>query len=61
LNNLICIFFGHKDDRITFGEIKDFIKIQYQDVTLAYMKRCIRCGDIYIKAVDRLRHKGTHK
>ena len=55
MNNIICIFFGHKDDEITFtGSFHLTLSYTMDDgknFPLANFKKCERCGGIYLNSL----------
>jgi len=50
MKNLLCIFFGHKDDEITFQE-KDYIRFSHHNIPLGYIKMCERCNELFIETL----------
>lgn len=55
MNNLICIFFGHKDDKLLFE--KDKLSITNCDITIARFTMCKRCNTVYLRTVKVLEMK----
>ena len=54
MKNIICIFFGHVPKSTKwFGEIGDreYLSINYNDIPLAYFKKCSRCDEIFIDTI----------
>jgi len=49
LNNLICLFCGHKDDKILFE--KDKLTITNTDVPIARFTMCRRCSTVYLRTI----------
>jgi hypothetical protein len=48
MNNLICIFFGHKDDEVTL-RAGTSLDIVVNDIVYAQFRRCKRCKQIYFQ------------
>lgn len=49
MNNLICIFFGHKDDELLLRPPNE-ITIVVNSIKYAEFRRCTRCMQIYLKS-----------
>ena len=50
MNNLICIFFGHKDDKLLFE--KDKLTITNHGIGFARFTMCKRCSTVYLRTLD---------
>lgn len=48
MNNLICVFFGHKDDRILLRPPRE-ITVVVENIEYAKFRRCKRCKNIYLQ------------
>jgi len=48
MNNLICIFFGHKDDVLLLRPPTE-ITVVVNNIKYAQFKRCERCKQIYLE------------
>jgi len=48
MNNLRCIFFGHKDDELLLRP-PDEITIVVNNIKYAQFRRCKRCTEIYLE------------
>ena len=48
MNNLICVFFGHKDDEILLRPPTQ-INVVVNDIEYAKFKRCGRCKQIFLE------------
>jgi len=48
MNNLICIFFGHKDDGVTLRPGTD-LEVVVNNIVYAQFRRCRRCKQIYFQ------------
>ncbi len=52
MNNLICIFFGHKDDEILLKPGTE-LSVIVNGIIYAHFRRCARCKQIFFQtAVD---------
>lgn len=49
MNNLICVFFGHKDDRKLLGG-KSYIDVVVNNIIYAHYRRCKRCKVIFFQS-----------
>ena len=52
MNNLICVFFGHKDDKLLFENEKDRMTIINNDIDIARFTMCKRCNTVYLRTLD---------
>ena len=56
MNNIICIFFGHKDDKLTFQgdyQLKITHTVDFKEYILANFRCCGRCEQIYLQTHPR--------
>ena len=49
MNNLICVFFDHKDDELLLRP-PDEINIVVNNIEYAKFKRCKRCKKIFLQS-----------
>ena len=49
MNNLICIFFGHKDDELLLRPPNE-ITVVVNNIQYAKYKRCKRCTQIFLQS-----------
>ncbi len=49
MNNLKCIFFGHKDDHLLFE--KDTLTITNLNIEIARFTMCDRCKTVYLRTL----------
>ncbi len=49
MNNLKCIFFGHKDDHLLFE--KDTLTITNLNIDIARFTMCVRCNTVYLRTL----------
>ncbi len=49
MNNLICIFRGHKDDKLLFE--KDTLTITSHNISIARFTMCKRCSTVYLRTL----------
>jgi len=50
MNNPICLFFGHKDDKLLFES--DTLTITNCDVPIARFTMCKRCNTVYLRTLE---------
>ena len=55
MNNLICIFFGHKDDKLLFE--KDTLTLTNTDIEIARFTMCKRCRTVYLRTLKGVESK----
>ncbi len=51
MNNLICIFFGHKDNKKFDNE--DSLTVDLYKIPMSYIKQCKRCKRCYFERVEK--------
>jgi len=49
MNNLICVFFGHKDDKLLLRPPHE-IAIVVNSIRYANYRRCTRCNQIFLQS-----------
>ena len=60
MNNLICIFFGHIDDKITFP-MDDRISVEHTGIVLGSIKMCERCDKMFLETLPKNMRKEKSK
>ena len=51
MNNLICVFFGHREDNLMFREGQDELFIVNNGVRIANFRLCKRCTQVFIETI----------